>query len=61
VIVLGTPKREIQEKINALALAAADVSDKGIASVHLDVRSMTVKMKLQLPLYYKGPTKSMFI
>jgi hypothetical protein len=37
VIVLGTPKWEIQEKIKALAHAAADVSDKGIASIHLDV------------------------
>jgi hypothetical protein len=56
----GTTKQEIQEKIKALAHAAADVSDKGIASIHLDVRSMTVKMKLQPPQYCKGPTRSMW-
>jgi hypothetical protein len=37
VIVLGTPNQEIQEKIKALVHAMADVSDKGIASIHLDV------------------------
>jgi hypothetical protein len=41
VIVLGTPKRDIQENINACAHAAAEISDKGTASIHLDVRSMT--------------------
>jgi hypothetical protein len=56
VIISGTPKREIQEKTKALAHAAADVSDKGTHSIHLDVRSMTVKMKLQPLLYCKGPT-----
>ncbi len=56
-IVLGTPKREIQEEIQALAHADADVSDKGMASIHLDVQLMTVKIKLQPPLYCKGPTK----
>ncbi len=45
VIVLGTLKREIQEKMKALAHAAVDVSDKGNASIHLDVQSMTVKIK----------------
>jgi hypothetical protein len=60
VIISGTAKREIQEKIKALAHAAAGVSDKGIASIHLDVRSMTVKMKFQPPLYCQGPTKSMW-
>jgi hypothetical protein len=46
VIVSGTPKREIQEKIKALAHAAGDnISDKGIASIHLDVRLMSVKIK----------------
>jgi hypothetical protein len=47
VIVLGTPKRVIQEKTKALAHAAADVSERGIASIHLDVKSMIVKMWLQ--------------
>jgi hypothetical protein len=47
VIVSGTPKQEIKEKTIALAHAATDVSDKGMVSIHLDVRSMTVKMKLQ--------------
>ncbi len=46
-IVLCTPKREIQEKTKALAHAAAYVSNKEMASIHLDVRSMTVKMKLK--------------
>ncbi len=58
--VLGIPKWEIQEKTKAWALAAADVSDKGIASIHWDVRSMTVKMKSQPPLCCKGPSKSMW-
>jgi hypothetical protein len=44
VIVSGTPKREIQGKVNAFAHAATDVSERGIASIHLDVRSMTVKI-----------------
>jgi hypothetical protein len=50
VIVLGTPKQEIQEKSKALVHYAADVSDKGNAFIHLDVRSMTVKIKLKPPL-----------
>jgi hypothetical protein len=36
------------------------MSDKGIASIHFDVHSMTMKMILQPPLYCKGPTKSMW-
>jgi hypothetical protein len=43
-IVSGTPKHKIQEKVKALAHAAADVSEKGIASIHLDIRSIIVKM-----------------
>jgi hypothetical protein len=38
VIVSGTPKQEIQEKDNAFAHAAADISESEIASIHLDVR-----------------------
>jgi hypothetical protein len=30
-----------------------------MVSIRLDVRSMTVKIKLQPPLYCKGPTNSM--
>jgi hypothetical protein len=60
VIVSGTPIREIQEEIKALAHATADMSDKGMASIRLDVQSMTVKMKLQPPQYCKGPTISMW-
>jgi hypothetical protein len=44
VIVLGTPKRDIQIKVKALAHAAADVSDRGIASIHLDVWSIIMKI-----------------
>ncbi len=44
VIVLGTPKREIQEKVKAFAHAAVYVSERGIASIHLDVSSMIVKI-----------------
>jgi hypothetical protein len=44
VINSGTPKWDIQEKVNAFAHAAADVSTRGIASIHFDVQSMTVKM-----------------
>jgi hypothetical protein len=47
----GYPKMGIHEKIKALAHADVDILDKGTASIHLDVRSMTVKMKLKLPLY----------
>jgi hypothetical protein len=43
VIILGTSKWDIQENINARAHAAAEISDKGTASIHLDVRSMKVK------------------
>ncbi len=57
-IVSGTSKRKIQEKTKALAHAATDVSDKGMASIHLDVQSMTVKIKLKPPLTTtcNGPT-----
>jgi hypothetical protein len=44
VIVLGMQKWEIQVKVKAIAHAAADVSERGIASIHLDVRSMMVKI-----------------
>jgi hypothetical protein len=60
VIVSGTPKREIQEKTKALAHTVADVADKEMASIHLDVRSMTVKMKFQPPLFCRGSTKSIW-
>jgi hypothetical protein len=43
VILSGTPKREIQEKVKALAHDVAGVSERGTASIHLDVRSMMVK------------------
>jgi hypothetical protein len=43
VIVSGTPKQDIQENINARVHASAEISDKGTASIHLDVSSMTVK------------------
>jgi hypothetical protein len=32
VIVSGTPKREIQEKVKALAHAATDITERGTAS-----------------------------
>jgi hypothetical protein len=57
--VSGTPKRVTQEKVKEHAHAVAVISDMGIASIHLDVRSMIVKMWLQLSLNCKGPTKSM--
>jgi hypothetical protein len=44
VIVSGMAKREIQVKVKAFAHATADVSEKGIASIYLDVRSMMVKI-----------------
>ncbi len=44
VIVSETPKREIQVKVKAFVHAAADVYERGIASIHLDVRSMMVKI-----------------
>jgi hypothetical protein len=37
VIVSGTQKLEIQVKVKAFARAAVDVSERGIASIHLDV------------------------
>ncbi len=47
-IVSSTPKREIKEKVMAFAHAAADVSESGTASIHLDVRSVMVKMLIKL-------------
>jgi hypothetical protein len=44
VIVSGTRKCEFQLKVEAFAHAAADVSERGIASIHLDVQSIIVKM-----------------
>ncbi len=44
VIISVPPKREIHVKANAFAHAAADLSERGIASIHLDVRSVMVKM-----------------
>jgi hypothetical protein len=44
VIISGTPKREIQVKVKAFLHAAADVSERGIDSIQLDVRSMMVKI-----------------
>jgi hypothetical protein len=43
VIVSGTPKREIQEKVKAFAHASANILERETASIHLDVRSMMVK------------------
>ncbi len=51
VIISGATKRVIQEKTWAHAHAAADVSERGIASIHLDLRSVIMKMWLQ-PLLY---------
>jgi hypothetical protein len=39
-IVSGTPKRVIQEKTKACVHATSEVSERGIASIHLDVRSV---------------------
>jgi hypothetical protein len=44
VIVSGTPKSEIKVKVKAFAHSAADVSERGIAYIRLDVRSIMVKM-----------------
>jgi hypothetical protein len=44
VIILGTPKREIQVIVKAFVHAAADISERGIASIHLDFQSMMVKI-----------------
>jgi hypothetical protein len=44
VIVLGTPKQEIQVKVKAFAHAAADVSGRGMASIHLDIQLIIVKI-----------------
>jgi hypothetical protein len=41
---LGTPIQEIQEKVEVFAHAATDVSERGIASIHLDVQSMMMKI-----------------
>ncbi len=60
VIISSTPKQVIQEKTKARVHTAANVSERGIASIHLDVRSMIVKMWLQPLLYCKGPTRSMW-
>jgi hypothetical protein len=39
-IVSGMPKRVIQEKTKACAHAATEISESGMASIHLDVLSM---------------------
>jgi hypothetical protein len=44
VIVLDTPKREIQVNVKALVHAAADISESVTASIHLDVQSIIVKI-----------------
>ncbi len=44
VIILGTPKWDIQEKTKARAHATAEVSKRAIVSTHLDVESMIVKI-----------------
>jgi hypothetical protein len=44
VIVSGTPKGEIQVKVKAFVHAAADVSERGMASIHLDMQSKMVKI-----------------
>jgi hypothetical protein len=44
VIVLGTPRREIQVKVKAFVHASVDVSERGMASIHLDVQSIMVKI-----------------
>jgi hypothetical protein len=46
VIVSGTQKLEIQVKVKAFARAAVDVSERGIASIHLDVWSIMVKFNV---------------
>jgi hypothetical protein len=58
VTISGTPKREIQVKVKALAHAAVDVFESGMASIHLDVLSTMAKILLKLLLYCNGPTKS---
>jgi hypothetical protein len=45
-------------KTRARAQFAAAVSARGMASIHFDVRSIIIKMKLQLLLNCTGPTKS---
>jgi hypothetical protein len=44
VIISGTPKQVIQEKTKARAHATAEISESGMASIHLDVQSMMVKI-----------------
>jgi hypothetical protein len=55
VIVSGTPKQVIQEKKQACVHTATEVSESGIASIHLDVRSMIVKMWLNHYCIVKSP------
>ncbi len=54
VIVSGTSKQVIQEKTKGCVYATTEVWESGIASIHLDVRSMIVKMWLQPLLYCAG-------
>jgi hypothetical protein len=54
-IILGTLKQVIQEKTKAHVHADVEGSESGIDSIHLDVRSMIVKMWLQPLLSIKGP------
>jgi hypothetical protein len=43
-IVLGTQKQEIQVKVKGFAHATADISERGMASIHLNVQSIILKI-----------------
>ena len=58
VMVSGTPKRQIHPINKAWAQSAAVMAATGMASGHLEVRSMTVKMYVIPREGGRGPTRS---
>ena len=58
VMVDGTPKREIQWRMKAEKTERAEVSASGIASGQRVLRSTRVRTEVNLPLDFRGPTRS---
>ncbi len=54
-IISGTPKRVIIGKTNARAQSAAEIAERGTASIHLDVQSLMVKIYCNCYCIAMGP------
>jgi hypothetical protein len=60
-MVSGTPNLEIHPENNAAATSVAAVLVRGMASIHLLVRSMMVRMCWYPETGVNGPTRSMWM